>query len=190
MSRRILAVILAVTAAAMAAFGVPLGVAVARLYRDQEVLRLEREATLASAGVSASSLSGPDPVELVSPTGPTMIALYDVSGQRLLGQGPDRADAPVRNAMGGGLSDGASAGTIVVAVPLSHDEAVFAVVRAAVADSVVASRVRRAWLAMVATASVVLVAAAIAARWQAQRLTRPVQSLARATTRLGEGDFA
>ncbi len=63
-------------------------------------------------------------------------------------------------------------------------------VRASEADSVVTARVRRAWLVMAALGSVVLATAAVVARWQAHRLSRPVGSLVTATTRLGEGDFA
>ena len=54
MTRRILATILAVTTVAVALFGVPLAVGARRLYYNEAVVRLEREAAEAGTAVPAS----------------------------------------------------------------------------------------------------------------------------------------
>lgn len=190
MTRRILAAIVAVTAMALAVFGAALGLVVQRLYRQEAVLRLEREATRAVAEVPASFLSSDDPVELPAPEPHSVLGLYSPAGLRLLGDGPERADAPVSSASGGGASDARVGGSIVVAVAATSEEQVFAVVRAAAPESVVTARVRRAWLAMAASGALIAALAALAARVVARRLARPVATLAADVARLGGGDFA
>lgn len=190
MTRRILAAIVAVTTLAVAGFGVALGVAVQRLYRQEAVLRLEREATRAVAEVPASFLGSADPVELPVPERHTVLGLYSASGARLLGEGPDPGDAPVQEARAGGSRDARVGGSIVVAVAATSEERVFAVVRAALAETVVVARVRRAWLAMAATAAVIVAMGAVGALALARRLSRPIAALAADVARLGGGDFS
>ena len=51
MRRRILLAILAITALAVALFGIPLGIVVQHQETDEATLRLERQATIAAADV-------------------------------------------------------------------------------------------------------------------------------------------
>jgi len=190
MTRRILSAIVAVATLAVAGFGIALGLVVERLYRQEAVLRLEREATRAVAQVPASFLTSGDPVELPAPDQHTVLGLYGVSGARLVGDGPDQGDAPVDRARAGKVSDARVGGWIVVAVPATAEEEVFAVVRAAVAETVVADRVQRSWLAMATMGAAVVGAATLVAYAQARRLSRPVAALAADVTRLGGGDFS
>src|SRR5207253_238191 len=80
MTRRILTTILAVTTLAVALFGVPLALGVRRLYYDEAVVRLEREAAEAGIAVPASFAASRDPVELPEPGGGVRLALYGADG--------------------------------------------------------------------------------------------------------------
>ena len=190
MSRRILTAILTITVLAVVLFGLPLAIGLRRLYRNEAVLRLEREAARASIEVPASFEKTGDPVELPARRDATLIALYDRQGRKLQGGGPARADAEVARALKGAVSDGAHDGMLVVAVPVTSEERVFAAVRAALPEGSVNDRVRRGWLAMALLAGAVIALAALVARWQARRLGRPVLALATAAGQLGDGDFS
>jgi signal transduction histidine kinase len=190
MTRRILFTMVAVTSVAVVGFGVALGVAVSHLYHDEAVSKLEREATIASLEVPASYRTSVDPLELPTLTDGTRLAVYDLSGKRLAGDGPAVADSAVRRARAAPVTDANAGGSIVVAVPLSSEESVFAVMRASVPSSIVTDRVHRAWLAMFGLGLGVIALAALIASWQARRLTRPVLALGETAARLGEGDFA
>jgi signal transduction histidine kinase len=189
-TRRILATMLAVTTVAVALFGVPLAVGVRRLYYNEAVVRLEREAAEAGIAVPASFAATADPVELPEPGGSMRLALYGADGVRVAGQGPARGDAEVAAALQGDVRDGRAAGSLVVAVPLSSEERVFAAIRASVGRSEVDGRVWRAWLAMAGFALGALAAAGALAWRQSRRLSRPVEALAAAATQLGRGDFS
>ena len=147
MSRRILAAMVAVTALAIAIFAVPLALAVRQLYRDQTVLRLEREATQAAAGVPASFADGGDQPELPAPRPGSRLALYDSRGARLLGDGPAALDPVLAGALAGRVSEGREGELLVVAVPVSAEERVVGVVRASAAADEDIDRTERAWLA-------------------------------------------
>jgi signal transduction histidine kinase len=190
MRRRILTAIVAVTSLAVVLFGLPLAVAVQHLYHSQALLHLEREATRAATAVPASYATTRDPVELPTTTDHAQLALYGSDGRLVTGRGPAHLDPPGRAAFGGRVAQATAGGTMVVAVPVASEEQVVAVVRAALPEAAVTRRVQRTWLAMAALAAVAVVIAAVIARWQARRLSRPVDALAVAAARLGEGDFS
>ncbi len=189
MKRRILYSIIGVTAVALLMLGVPLGLSVEHLYVSQEVLRLEREASEARGAVNAASVGTGDTIELHS-DGSTTFAAYDVTGRRIAGSGPVRADAVVTRALRGDVSDARASGRIVAAIPVTGDERVVAAVRASRPTSVVTDRTHRAWLLIALIGLGALVVAALLARWQARRLTRPVDVLVDSAERLGAGDFS
>lgn len=190
MSRRILVTIVAVTSLAVAAFGLPLAIAVEHLYRGQAVLRLEREATRAATAVPASFTTSNDPVELPAGGDGARLALYGRDGHRVTGSGPARMDAATRAAFGGRIAQATSDGTITVAVPVASEERVVAVVRGELPGTAVSSRVRNAWLAMLGLGAGAILLAALVAWSQARRLSHPVDQLAVAAARLGDGDFS
>jgi len=189
MKHRVLVAMVAVTVLAVAAFGVPLAAAVQRLYRNQALLRLEEEAEQAATQVPGSFATSGDPPELPAPRPGTQLALYGADGRRVLGTGPDRGDGPVRGALGGRVTRGAARGRLLVAVPVASEERVVAAVRATAGEDGVTDRVQAAWLTMAALAVAAVAAAAVVAGWQARRLSHPVDALAQAAGRLGEGDF-
>lgn len=188
MSRRIVAAIVGITALAVTAFGVPLGITVANLYRDEAISQLQRDANRGVAEVSVPPSPTEHP-ELPALADGATLAIYDAHGNRIAGGGPDTADDVVANAVNGPVTRDAVNGMIVVAIPVASDEDLVAVVRAALPERSVANRVHRAWLAMGALAAMIVLAAAVLARWQGRRLSRPVANLAASATRLGDGDF-
>ena len=188
MRNRILGAILAVTAMAVVLFGLPLALAVQHLYHSEAVVRLEREAARATTHVPDSFGSSGDPVELSVPSDQTQLGLYGADGRLVSGKGPAAVEAPVRAAFGGRVAEQTVDDRIVVAVPVADEERVVAVVRAALPASVVDARVRRAWLVMAALAAGAVAVAALVARALAGHLSRPVDALAQAAARLGEGD--
>jgi signal transduction histidine kinase len=188
--RRILGAIVTVTAVAVALFGIPLGLAVQHLYRSEAVVRLEREATRATTAVPADFPAASDPVELPAPEQGTHLALYRADGRLVAGVGPARMDPAARAALAGRVAERSAAGLLVVAVPAADEEQVVGVVRAALPEAAIDRRVRRAWLLMAALGLGAVAVAALVGRVQSARLSRPVDALAMAAARLGEGDFS
>ncbi|MGI9120584.1 MAG: ATP-binding protein [Acidimicrobiales bacterium] len=170
-------------------FAAPLGLGAFRLYRNEAILRLEREASKAGVEVPSAFATSGDPVELPPTTPATDVGLYDPRGSKVLGDGPARADAAVQAALVGQVTDDERVGQLIVAVPLTSDETVFAVVRAASPADAVRDRAERTWLAMASLAAAAVVLATFAGLALARRLGRPVAQLATAARSLGDGDF-
>ncbi len=190
MKRRILVSIVAVSAIALVILGVPLGIAVQRLYRNEEIVRLEREAAQATRSIDPALATAGDPIELSSGSRELALAFYGVDGVRAAGRGPTRADQVVRAALRGKASDTHSANGLTVSVPVSRSEEVVGAVRAAAPTWVVTDRVHRAWLLMALIGLGAVSAAALIGGWLSRRLTVPLEGLARDARRLGNGDFA
>jgi signal transduction histidine kinase len=87
-------------------------------------------------------------------------------------------------------ADGAQGGQLVVAVPLLVGERVTGAVRAERSDAGAARDTRGAWLVLAAIAAGVIAVASLAALVLGRRLARPLERLAVAARRLGEGDFS
>lgn len=190
MTRRILGAILVVTLLAIAAFGVPLGIAIRRLYRNQALAQLEREAMAATVEVPTGLTGANDRIELPRHAATITVGVYDPQGRRVAGHGVAAADAEVRDAAQGRLVvKGSSHGQLVVALPVAKNEHVFAVVRVAEPELVVEGRIRRAWMAMAVLGGTIMLLAALLGRRLARLLVQPVSDLADATMRLGAGDF-
>ena len=188
MRRRALGAIVAVAAAAVVLFALPLGFAVERIYRDDELTKLERAATSATLEVDLTPGPG-DPVDLSS--GDVELAFYDRSGRRVAGRGPARADAAARTVLRtGDVTDSVQADQLAVTVPVSSGERIRGALRAARDRSALDSRVRRARLLLAALAAAVVAASAGAAMLLARRLALPLERLAASATRLGHGDFS
>jgi signal transduction histidine kinase len=187
MRRRLTAAIVGVSAGALLLFGLPLAFAVTRVYRDEELIRVQRLATSATQAVG-TRVSGDDPAELPN-RGAVRLALYDRRGARVGGRGPVRADAVVRQALRGKVGQSTAGGRLVVAVPVARNERVAGVIRADRSGGVVHARARAAWLVMTGIAVAVLALATGIAVVLAGRITRPVETLTRAVRRLGDGDF-
>jgi signal transduction histidine kinase len=187
--RRIGRAIVLSTALALVTFGVPLALILARTYREQAVLSLERQASQAAQEVPVSSLLGAEPVDWPATAPGQELAVYRTDGARVVGTGPVRADPVVDRAIHGHLSDRAVGDRLAVAVPVVSEEQVFAVVRASVPRSSYEARVRRAWAMMVVFAAVLLGLAQLVGRGVARRLSEPVDALVANVQHLGAGEF-
>jgi len=187
--RRIIFSIVGVAAVALLLLGVPLALSVERVYENQETLRLEREANESLRQISATGVARGDRIELRN-DGPIDFAAYDSDARRIAGQGPSRGGDIVDGALHGEVQDRRSGGQLIVAIPIINDEQTVGAVRASRSASVVMNRTHRIWLVMALMALGALVVATLLARWQARRLTRPVDALVDAADRLGNGDFS
>lgn len=182
----VLAAVLAITL-----FGVPLGYAVAGSFLGDEAAEAEHVADVAAIGVAAH-LARNEPITSLPATGSDLVlALYRPDGKRVIGTGPARADDVVRQAVSGEVtSDSEAAGGHAVAVPVTDGTTVIGVIRATSPYPGAWLRIIGAWSVMVALGAVAVGATWLMARRQASRLSAPLESLAGAAQRLGEGDFS
>jgi hypothetical protein len=74
--RRLVIAIAAVAGAAVILFAVPLAVVLRHSYRDEDLLRLQRDTIAATRGIDVSSQHG-DPIEL--PRSADTLAVYDAT---------------------------------------------------------------------------------------------------------------
>src|SRR4051812_48780889 len=185
MRRRLVLAIAGVAAAAIVLFAVPLAVVLERSYRDEELLRLQRDTIAATRAIDVGEPG--DPIEL--PPSRDALAAYDRTGRRVAGSGA--ADATVREALRTGkAADAAADGRLVVAVPLLSGERVTGAVRAQRSGTEAARDAHQAWLVLAAGAIALIALAILAALIAGRRLAAPLERPAGAARRLGEGDFA
>ncbi|MFN8035988.1 MAG: HAMP domain-containing sensor histidine kinase [Acidimicrobiia bacterium] len=189
MKRRIVWSIVGTSLVALLVLGIPLGITIARLDRNEAVLRLEREASEARRTVNPAALGRGDRVELPQ-DGATRFSLYSRSGRRIAGAGPARADTPVRRALRGNVADARIGAATVVALPVDGNERVIAAIRASRPADIADDRIRMAWLVVGIVVGVALGVAGLIAWWQARRLTRPIDELVESAEQLGDGDFS
>jgi signal transduction histidine kinase len=177
-----------VAAAAVVLFALPLAVVLQRDYRNAELLRLQRD-TIAATRTIDLGAAGRDPVEL--PPTRDRLAVYDGAGRRVAGHGPARADPVVRAALSTqSPADRSGGGPLVTAVPLLAGERVAGALRAERGDAAAAGATHRAWLELAGLAGLLAALAVLAASVLGRRLARPLERLAAAARRLGDGDFA
>lgn len=189
MTRRILVAIVSVTALSVAAFAIPLASIIARLYQEEAVVRLQREATAATIEVPANFRTSHDGAELPPGRHGDRYALYLPNGIRTSGRGPARADEVVRKAATGTVAQARSE-RLVAAVPVFSREDVIAVVRVSSPIGPLQRRIRTTWAAMAVLGAAIVAAAAALALALARRLQAPIAELVAAAAELGDGDFA
>jgi signal transduction histidine kinase len=184
--RRLVLAIAGVATAAVAMFALPLAVLLERAYRDEALLTLQRDAIAATRGIDVSGR--PDRIEV--PRFDGTIGIYGTRGELIAGRGPRAGDRPTERALQGHETTGVTPnGRLLVAVPLLSGERITGAVRAERGQAGVARRAHSAWRALAGLAAGVLIVAVIAARWLGRRLAGPLEALAAAARRVGEGDF-
>ena len=174
---------------AVVLFGVPLAIAVGRLFYDEEHSELERVALRTAAAVPADlgRLSGGLVLPQVDPS--VHVSLYGLDGRRLAGDGPAVADKATKGALRGRVADGGNGDVVVVASPVRAGTRVIAATRAASTPGEIRGRTWGTWVAMGGLALLAGVGATLFAAVQARRLARPLLQLEKVAEDLGAGDF-
>jgi signal transduction histidine kinase len=186
--RRLVLAIAGVTAGAIVLFGIPLALVLQRTYRDEELVRLQRDTVAATRNIDLPP-GARDQLELPRFSG--QIGIYSLAGRLVAGTGPARGDATVTRAIALRAPEGASGGDqLVVASPLFSGERVTGAVRGRRSQAAVAEKAHRAWLDIAALGIGVLILAAGAGLALGRRLAAPLEALAGVARRVGEGDFA
>lgn len=189
MNRRIFRLTMVMTALTLLAFAVPLGLIVRQLDHDQLMVRLENEATRVALAIPSTGIVTDRDLDHLNIRDAHQIAIYGRDGLRRSGTGPFSADQTVSNALRGQPDRRSTGGSLTVATPVVQSQQVQWVVRVSTPTDKLNDRVRRSWLLMVGLAAAILVFAAVGARLEARRLSKPVEQLAVAMGRLGSGDF-
>jgi len=187
--RRILTAIVGVVVLATAVLTLPLGLVIATRQKAKSVLELDRAAERTAAGLGPDVAQPGATIDLASEESALDVAVYDRSGRRLAGQGPDRADAVVRRP-GIATSDGIVGSERVLARPVTIDERRIATIRVAEPVSETTAEVRRDLLLLLAVDAFAVVLAAAVGAVLAVRLARPLRAVRDDAVRLGNGDFA
>jgi signal transduction histidine kinase len=189
MKRRLVLAIAGVATGAVLLFALPLAVVLERSYRDEEILRLQRDTDAATRSVDLAGGTTPDRIELPRFAG--RIGIYRADGSLIAGSGPRVADQATRSALRARAPSGAVPdGQLVVAVPLLSGEVVTGAIRTERSQANVTRRAHRAWFALAGLGAAVLALAILAALALGRRLAAPLERLAGAARRVGEGDFA
>ncbi|MDN5860702.1 MAG: HAMP domain-containing histidine kinase [Pseudonocardia sp.] len=189
MRRRIVLLTVAAAVVAIGLFVIPLALIAERYYMQEEVAKLERQASSVVADVTADIQNGDVP----SPSwihDDITAAIYNRRGAKLVGDGPLLADDVVRKAIGDGeVESQESLRELVVAVPIFHKGEVEAVVRATTSGRQVIENLVYRYAQMALLAVVAVLATWLLAWRQAARLGGSVEDLSDRALRLGDGDF-
>jgi signal transduction histidine kinase len=184
---RIVRVAIAAVAIALLLFAVPLAVIVRSALLDDERRELEGVALQAAVRIDPDFARG-DPIELPH-NSDQQVGVYDISSRLRFGLGPAAGDPVVLQAATGSVADGQIGGELIVAVPVTSQEKVVGVVRAAQPLQVIWNRVVLAWLALAALAAAAFGVAVLVARRQARHLSAPLEVLAETSERIAAGDL-
>jgi signal transduction histidine kinase len=190
MRRRLVRLTVAAAVLAVVLFGLPLAVAVDRYAQANELRDLERVAEATALAVAEDLGDDDVPDGLPDQADDVELTLYDHHGALLLGSGPREPGAHVLQATGAQVAAGQDQNTLVVAVPVTHNDDVIGVVRAASSASAVDRIVWLGWLAMAALAATAVAVVYVVASRQARSIARPLEELSVAARRLGDGDFS
>jgi signal transduction histidine kinase len=129
-----------------------------------------------------------EPIELPH-NSDQQVGAYDVSSRLRFGRGPASGDTIVRRAATGSVAEGQAGGELIVAVPVTSQEKVVGVVRAAQPVQLIWNRVVLAWLALTALAAAAFGVAVLVARRQARHLSAPLEMLAKTSEQIAAGDL-
>jgi signal transduction histidine kinase len=186
--RRLALAIAGVAAAAVVLFAAPLAISLRQVYRDEDLLRLDRDAVAATRRIDVSAGRG-DPIEL--PRRNDRSAVYGKTGRLLAGRGGGQDVALARKAIATGRPAVRAVGNdMLAAVPLLSGERVTGAYVAERSATGAAEDTRRAWLLLAGLALAVMLAALAAAVVLGRGLARPLERLVIAARRLGVGDFS
>jgi signal transduction histidine kinase len=186
--RRLVLAIAGVATVGVIMFAVPLAIVLERAYLNEELLRLQRDTVAATRGVDVATTPG-DPIELPDEAS---LAVYATDGERIAGRGGPRTADDVVAAVLHEQAPSALArdGRLIAAAPLVDDERITGVVRGERAATEATRLTRSGYVLLIGLAAGVVLLAVVAALALGRHLARPLERLAAAARRLGEGDFS
>ncbi len=200
MRRRLVALAATTTIMVALAFLIPLAVLVRTLARDRAlsaaeleaqslapVLALTRDTTALDAAIRATTPGGRGRLTIILPDGTTVGG--PPGGEGLVGDDPRERDNLALARQGRAFSAPARGG-IEVLVPVALEPEQTAVVRVLVPTSVLELGVASAWAVEAALGITLVASAVVVADRLARTIVRPVDALADAAGRLGEGDLS
>ena len=189
MKRRILGAIIGVVVLATAVLTLPLGVIVVKRKQADAVVELDRAAERTAAGLGADVGKPGARVELDPPPDGLAVAIYDTSGRRLAGHGPQRADA-ITSQSGLATVDGTIGSERILAQPVTIDDKRVATIRVAEPLSETTKHIRQDLLVLLGVDLLAVAIAAAVGAIVAERLARPLREVRDDAVSLGFGDFA
>lgn len=189
MRTRIIGLAVLAAVLAIALFGLPLAFGVASYAFLHEESNLVRIADAAAVAVSSELQDGDRPSAMPQALDHTKLAVYDRSGRLVAGDGPPE-DSLIREALTGRIATGRGPDELAAAVAVTHESDVLGAVRAASPSGDSYAQVALVWLAMTALALLAVALVWLLARRQARHLAQPLEQLAGAAGRLGDGDFS
>ncbi|MCR6490510.1 HAMP domain-containing histidine kinase [Amycolatopsis sp. OK19-0408] len=193
MRRRIISLTVLAALVATVLFALPLLIAVMQYYRDDTKADLERAADAVALAVSEELSAGRPPAmpPLDDEEGEADVGVYGPDARLLAGRGPAVGGTVERQAARATVDVvlGREGDEVALAVPVLSGSRVTGVVRAALPMSELRLRVVLTWLGMAGLAVAAIGASWLMARRYATRLVRPLEELAAAAGRLGDGDF-
>lgn len=190
MRRRIVGLTVLAAVLATNLFGIPLAVAAAHYFIVDEQRELERTADVTALAVSGDLTRARRASNLPGHERGLEVTVYDASGLRVAGPGPQRPTDFVRQALRGAGGSGIVGGRIVAAVAVSDGDAVVGAVLVTADHGQVYARIARTWAGMLALAIAAVGVAWLIAGRLSRRIAGPVERLAAAAERLGDGDFS
>ncbi|WIY06827.1 HAMP domain-containing sensor histidine kinase [Amycolatopsis mongoliensis] len=195
MRRRITSLTVLAALVATVLFALPLGIAVWQYYHDDTKSDLERAADAAALAVSDDLAAGRTPalppLDEQDDEAGGEVAVYAPDGRLLAGRGP-AAGGPVERQAAKAKVDlviGREGDEMALAVPVVNGSRVTGVVRAALPLTELRLRIVLTWLGMAGLAVATTGVSWLMARRSTRRLVRPLEELAAAAERLGDGDF-
>ena len=187
MKRRLVGVFLAVTVMVTLAFVVPLALLVRDLARDRALTAAELEAqSLAPVLALTSDAAALQPAVEATRAGAEGRLTVFLADGRMFGAPAERGDAYQLARRGRTFSTEVDGGVEVLAPVVLPGDAT-AVVRVLVPAATLSRGVRDAWLSLGGLGVVLVVLAVVVAERLARSVVRPVEALAAAAHRLGEG---
>ncbi len=188
MKRRVTRVAVTAVAAALIAFALPLAIVSRAFLYERQYTALDLAAQAAARTVSGTAVG--DPVELPAQSPPTRLAVYDLLGKLVAGDGPSLAGPLSRAALAGAPGRGLEAGRVTLVVPVVNNEQVVAVVETSVDESEVWGKVLLTWGLLACGVLVTLAIGVFVARLQTRALLRPLDDLIKAVAGVREGDLS
>ncbi len=208
MTRRLLVTYLTISALALAALAIPLGITFAQRERDRLYFEIQRDAASISS-LSEDGLEDGAPLPIASTledyrrTTRGRIVVVDKTGTSVADSNDpnavpqDYSNRPEvaaalqgRRAIGTRHSNTAGSSLVYVAVPVASGGAVHGAVRITYPTAALDARVRNAWVRLGLLCAFVLAAIAAVGFLLARSVTRPVQTLEDAAERIADGDLS